>query len=333
MKTVAFFNNKGGVGKTTLVYHLSWMLHELGIDVVALDLDPQANLTAAFLRESRIEELWKEGKESGSEGTIFRAVGPLLQHLGDLQDPFVEPIEAHLSLVPGALALGRFEDRLAEAWPKCLTGDADAFRVTTAFYRAALRSAEARSAAIVLVDLGPSLGALSRAALVASDYVVVPLALDLFSLQGLSNLGPTLKVWREGWQKRVGEAPADAEPPLGRLPSGEMKPAGYVMLQHGVRADRPVRAYQRWAEKIPGAYRSNLLGLPAETDGEGDDPNCLARLRHYRSLMPLAQSVRKPMFLLKPADGALGSHADAVAHCYRDFRNLAFRLLEACGLS
>ena len=37
MKTIAFFNNKGGVGKTTLVYHLAWMY---------ADLDPQANLTA-----------------------------------------------------------------------------------------------------------------------------------------------------------------------------------------------------------------------------------------------------------------------------------------------
>ena len=58
MKTVAFFNNKGGVGKTTLVYHLAWMYQELGVGVVALDLDPQANLTTAFLSEERLEQLW-----------------------------------------------------------------------------------------------------------------------------------------------------------------------------------------------------------------------------------------------------------------------------------
>ena len=45
MKTIAFFNNKGGVGKTTLVYHLAWMYAELGYSVVAADLDPQANLS------------------------------------------------------------------------------------------------------------------------------------------------------------------------------------------------------------------------------------------------------------------------------------------------
>jgi chromosome partitioning protein len=58
VKTIAFFNNKGGVGKTTLVYHLAWMFNEMGIDVVAMDLDPQANLTSAFFDESRQLDLW-----------------------------------------------------------------------------------------------------------------------------------------------------------------------------------------------------------------------------------------------------------------------------------
>ena len=52
---LTFFNNKGGVGKTSLVYHLAWMLNDLGHRVLACDLDPQANLTAAFLDEERLE--------------------------------------------------------------------------------------------------------------------------------------------------------------------------------------------------------------------------------------------------------------------------------------
>ena len=57
---VAFFNNKGGVGKTSLVYHLAWMYADLGVRVVAVDLDPQANLSAAFLDEDRLAILWSE---------------------------------------------------------------------------------------------------------------------------------------------------------------------------------------------------------------------------------------------------------------------------------
>ena len=75
MKTIAFFNNKGGVGKTTLVYHLAWMYAELGLSVVAADLDPQANLSAVFLDADRLEQLWPDGDHPDS---ILGAVSPIL---------------------------------------------------------------------------------------------------------------------------------------------------------------------------------------------------------------------------------------------------------------
>ena len=56
--TLTFFNNKGGVGRTALVYHVAWMLAELDYVVLAVDLDPQANLTAAFLDEGELVDLW-----------------------------------------------------------------------------------------------------------------------------------------------------------------------------------------------------------------------------------------------------------------------------------
>ena len=59
-KILTFFNNKGGVGKTSLIYHLAWTYADMGKRVVAVDLDPQANLTAAFLEEETIEKLWNE---------------------------------------------------------------------------------------------------------------------------------------------------------------------------------------------------------------------------------------------------------------------------------
>ncbi len=56
------------------------------------------------------------------------------------------------------------------------------------------------------------------------------------------------------------------------------------------------------------------------------DPNCLALLKHYRSLMPMAQQARKPMFHLRPADGALGSHFQAAQSARKDFSNLATKI-------
>lgn len=63
-----------------------------------------------------------------------------------------------------------------------------------------------------------------------------------------------------------------------------------------------------------------------------DDPNCIAKLKDYRSLMPLAQEARKPMFFLKPADGALGAHSYAVTEAYKDFKNVAVSIVANAGL-
>jgi chromosome partitioning protein len=327
MITVAFFNNKGRVGKTSLVYHLAWMFAEKGLSVIAADLDPQANLTSMFLDDARLEEIWPNGRHPL---TIQGVVDPILRGLGDIRPPHVEDIDDRIGLVIGDLGLSVFEDKLSAAWPLCHNQDEAAFRTTTAFYGAAVAAAEKKDAHLALVDIGPNLGAINRSALIASDFVVIPVASDLFSLQGLRNLGPQLRSWRDAWQElRLKSPEADL-----RLPSGRMTPAGYIVMQHAVRSDRPFKAYLRWIEKIPGEYRESVLGSPADQRIEASkDPHCLASLRHYRSLMPLAMEARKPMFALKPADGAIGAHVEAVRDCYQDFAALANRIAGKCGIA
>ena len=62
------------------------------------------------------------------------------------------------------------------------------------------------------------------------------------------------------------------------------------------------------------------------------DEFCLAQLKDYRSLMPMAQEAKKPMFLLRPADGAIGGHQGAVQAAYKDFRKLAVDVLKRVGI-
>jgi len=326
MKTIAFFNNKGGVGKTSLVYHLAWMYADLGLSVVAADLDPQANLTSMFLDDERLEALWNG---AASRQTIYGALQPLLEGTGDVATPHLEEAAPGLSLVVGDLALSAAEDELSSQWPDCLDRKPRAFRVLSALWRALRVAAEQSEARLVLVDVGPNLGAFNRAALVSADFVAVPLAPDLYSLQGLRNLGPTLRRWRDEWRERRERNPiADLQ-----IPEGAMRPVGYVVMQHAVRLDRPVKAYDRWMQRIPDAYCEAVLDEKPQPGVRTDnDPHCLATLKHYRSLMPLAQEARKPMFHLKPADGAIGGHARAVQDCYGDFRALARRIAHACGV-
>jgi chromosome partitioning protein len=192
------------------------------------------------------------------------------------------------------------------------------------------RGAALHQAKVALIDLGPNLGAINRAALIASNHVVVPLGPDLFSLQGLRNLGPTLREWRRGWTERISKNP-DAELPL---PKGEMMPIGYIIMQHSVRRDRPVKSYEKWIGRIPGTYRRYVLDQEDKNiPTVSNDPHCFALLKHYRSLMPMAQEARKPIFLLKPADGALGAHVSAVQDAYVDFETLTQKIATQARIS
>lgn len=323
---IAFFNNKGGVGKTSMVYHLSWMLSDRGMRVIAADLDPQSNLTAAFLDEDRLEQVMPN---NGHPLTVFGALQPLKKGTGDIADPHVEIISDRLGLILGDMALSTFEDQLSEVWPKCMDRDERAFRVISAFYRIAQKAGQIHGADVILVDLGPNLGAINRAALIASDFVVIPLGPDLFSLQGLQNLGPALRRWRDEWHERLAKNPvADLD-----LPSGTIKPIGYMVLRHTIRLDRPVKAFERWIARIPSTYAEAVLRENFNSSLTIDtDPHCIAKLKDYRSLMPLAQEARKPIFFLKPADGALGAHTYAVTEAYKDFKVVAAKIARNAGL-
>lgn len=93
---LTFFNNKGGVGKTSLIYHLAWMFASLRKRIVIVDLDPQANLTAAFLEEDRIEQIWHEQRPGT---TIFQCVKPLTG-VGDISPPSCNPLQRIFTFYP-----------------------------------------------------------------------------------------------------------------------------------------------------------------------------------------------------------------------------------------
>jgi len=246
--------------------------------------------------------------------------------VGDIQEPILVEVTPQLHLVPGDVALASFEDTLSEAWPAGM-GDSSLyrpFRILTAFWQVAQMAAQQVEADIILVDVGPNLGAINRSALIASDYVAIPLGADLFSLQGLKNLGPTLRSWRNLWEKRL----ANWKSPDFALPQGRMNTLGYIMQQHSVRLSRPVKAYDKWVNRMPAVYHDSVLQDSTSAATPAEDPDCLATLKHYRSLIPMGQEARKPIFKLTPADGAIGSHAQAVMEVYNDFKRLAEKLLE-----
>lgn len=325
MKIITFFNNKGGVGKTTTVYHIAWMLKELNYQVLAVDLDPQCNLSSIFLSTERMEEIVLEEQKV----TILDAIVPVSE--GEPYLPVhIEKIAENLSLLIGNLSLSAFEDKLSDTWTKCLEGDLYGFKVTSVFKTLIEDAAKRCNADYVLIDVGPNLGAINRAVLISSEFVVLPVAADLFSLQGIKNLGTTLEDWRKQWKKRRNEySKTDKDV----IPQGIMEPIGYIIMQYTDRGSRPVKSYIKWANKIPQVYLQSVLKMD-DVDGNDmsgsieTDSNCLAMLKHYHSLAPMSMEAKKPIFLLKPADGAIGAHFHAVQKCYKDFAVLTKKILD-----
>ena len=67
-----------------------------------------------------------------------------------------------------------------------------------------------------------------------------------------------------------------------------MQPVGYILMRHSIRLDRPVKAFDRWMAKMPKVYLDSVLNQSSAHASSLDaDPNCIAKLRDYRSLMPL----------------------------------------------
>jgi cellulose biosynthesis protein BcsQ len=297
------------------------MIAELGHKCLAVDLDPQANLSSMFFTDDELERVYQQ---ETSRETIVSGIKPLDRGLGDIAPVKVHQITNNIGLLAGDLDLSLFEDKLSTNWGKCLDGDEAAFRIVSSFSRIIENESQKFNADFCIIDVGPNFGALNRATLIAADFVVVPMAADLFSLQGLRNLGERLKIWKTEWKDRASRNKA----PDISLPSGDIKPLGYVVMQHGIKENRPVLSYLKWANRIPSVFNEYVLNeTPVVSQKVSEDTNCLALLKHYHSLIPMAMEMRRPIFLLKPADGAIGAHYQAVQRAYSDFKALAENIL------
>ncbi len=320
MKIITFFNNKGGVGKTSLVYHTAHMFAEIGHRVLAVDLDPQTNLSQIFLEDDQLFQIIED------QQTIKHALRQIERKQGDILDAHVEIIRPNLLLIPGDLELSLVEDKLSQEWYNCLTGEWYPFALESAFYRIIERAAEKHEVDYVFVDVGPNFGAINRATLISSDYLIVPSTADLFSLKGLSNIGERINTWSAEWAKRLEERKPETQSLA--LPQADVFALGYVLMQHGVSSNRPVKAYRKFADRIPGIFRESLKQEEAPQElSLADDPYCLAMIKHYNSLMPFAMEARKPIFDLKPAEGAIGAHYQAVKKVYSEFETFARRII------
>ncbi|MBE7438629.1 MAG: ParA family protein [Spirochaetales bacterium] len=163
--TLAIVNQKGGVGKTTTAVHLAAGLARSSLRTLLIDLDVQGNASSIFSEEARPEL---------SAFEVFRN----REAAADLSSPTRIP---ELFLLPAVLQLAEVETML--------TGAVDGFfRLDEWLGRAG------SDFAYVVIDCPPNLGVLPVNALVASDFLVMPLQASRFSLDGIKGMLSTCEI-------------------------------------------------------------------------------------------------------------------------------------------
>jgi chromosome partitioning protein len=313
-KIVAFFNHKGGVGKTTIVFNTALALAQAGRSVLVVDADAQANISGIALSEDDL------ASAVDANETIWSVTAPLVSGSGDLHEVAVFEIRDNAYLLPGDIRLSNFEAICPVGWTEALAGDVRGFRVTSALYRLCLAHAEAVGAELVLLDLGPNVGALNRTALIASDGFVVPLAPDLFSIMALPSVGDSLAGWMKQWQTALANVPAEVDFPL---PEGRPQPLGYVSQQFSMYRKQAAEAYRVWLDRVPDAYEKGVLEPLAATE-ELEDPS-IASLPNYASLIPKSQEANKAIFELS-GNEARGAQATRARNTLETFESIGERI-------
>jgi cellulose biosynthesis protein BcsQ len=216
MFSISIFNNKGGVGKTTLSFHFAHALALLKKKVLIVDLDPQCNLTILSMPENNFFSVWDREEKFVPDFGIFedlakeqrgallkesRSIHFLLKSAEDGQTDFIEtppPVKLgeYISIIPGRLTLHSYEDKVGERWANAYKGDPLAVRTITQIRTIAQRYAEQYNYDFIIYDTSPSLGMLNRVILSMADGFIIPCLPDKFSLYGIKNIGNALRRWK-----------------------------------------------------------------------------------------------------------------------------------------
>ncbi|MGR4866730.1 ParA family protein [Caulobacter sp. LARHSG274] len=307
VKTIAIFNNKGGVGKTTYMYHVAHLLAERGLSVLMVDGDSQCNLTSYSLSDAAIRKAW-----SAEGNSIYRGIELVARGMGDIRQRAPSPVasaKGKLYIIPGDLRLSDFEDLLGDTWSAARGGNEPAIRAQSAIHRYIKWAAAKVNADLVLLDLGPNLGALNRAILATADYFITPVAPDLFSIQGTENLGNKLVAWRKEWD----QCNVSWTDPELSIPRGRPSYLGYVVQQHNVRSNAAgmTVGWQIYGNDLEQAILENIIeklapiGQVIKWDDEGYR---LGQIPNLHSLVPYSMDAKKPIFYCGSSDGLRGAH-------------------------
>lgn len=321
MKSIAVFNNKGGVGKTTLTYHLGYALAELGYKTLLVDLDPQSNLTLFGLDPEQLHNIWqvedafiddfvqarnnKSPNEFEEIAGSVRSIHFLLKPTEDGTDTpklFAKPLELHnnLGMIPGRLSIHTYEDKIANRWNEVYGGDPLAIRTVTQIRKFCEEYAKFYSYDYVVIDTSPSLGILNKVIISTVDGFLIPCMPDMFSLYGIQNIGKSLKGWKRDFNT-IFTLLSDAK--LSHFPKNFVSFLGFTIFNAkkftGASEWDLSKVHYNYAKQIPVTIRKYIDEDHRKhlTEGQLERPIGEMAVMHTFSTLPdMAQKYRTPMW-------------------------------------
>ena len=321
MQSLAFFNNKGGVGKTTLLCNVAaYAALFLNKKVCVIDADPQCNATQYFFSEEKLESLYNDD----TTFKISNAINTIKNGQGYVQNVTTTRSDAFgLDIIVGDPEFALSEDFLAKDWGDAKGGEIRGVRTSLVF---ADLFSKLSAYDLVFVDVSPSLGAINRAILLSCDYFASPMSIDIFSLKAFENIAKWMKEWEDDWKGALDRIKEQSSIP--NLNNAQVKFLGYVTQQYLAKKDasgqrRGVAAYESIRSQIDQVISDCGLdkNIPQKPFEIGTVPNLF-------SLIPMSQSSNKPVFSLVSSDGIVGAHFAKVAETKHIFGEVTKNLLE-----
>jgi len=301
-KVTVFYNNKGGVSKTTTLYNVGvYLAKELGRKTLLVDCDPQCNLTEISL--ASMTTAWSDVALGTS---IYKALLPRFN--GDTAKPDVSKVELvqselyeNLWILPGDFELSLAEPYFASAVDRAITENIHEKNNYLALRRLFTGLANAHDFDHILVDVGPSSGSLTRMAFLSSDQFVMPTTPDRFCNQAVSVLGKLIAAWT----KRNGEIVSTFE--AFNLEALEGKPVflGAVSQNFKAVAGRTKESYRRWELEIAKNIRRIFMeqseavlpiGNAIKSGGTKSIQPYIAKIKDVGPLAPTAQMFGRAIF-------------------------------------
>ena len=270
-KQIALFNHKGGVSKTTTTFNLGWMMASKGKRVMIVDCDPQCNLTGMVLglrgTEFKIDEALDAIYESEEVRNIRDGLAPAFESRPVPLEPVIcEQVEEqpNLYLLPGHIGFAEYEVVLGMAQE--LSGSLLSLQnLPGSLHYLFMKTAEKYSIDFILVDMGPSLGPINRNLLMTSDYFIVPMFPDYFSVMATESLASILSQWA-AWSKQGRALPILREATY-PFPDKMPKFLGTIIQNYRVReGTKPSAAFKTWIDAIGIAAERKLVPVLREND-------------------------------------------------------------------